>query len=71
MIGALISRQSFLAVNGVAGVFLQNDPGDEILGFFVESEIEVVMKCFINVLGLVEIGTEKLTCFLGGVDGCF
>ena len=46
--GILVSGDSFLAIESVSGTSGEEDIGDEILGFFVERELDVVMQRLIH-----------------------
>jgi hypothetical protein len=71
MLGGLVAGKSLFAIDGMAGELLKDDPGDEILGLFVESEFQVVGESFIDFFNFVEVCPEKFARFLRGVDCCF
>lgn len=68
-VGVLVSSDTFLAVERVGGATVEEDVGDEVLGFLVEREFDVVMMCFIDRERLAEMFAQEFSCFKSGLDG--
>jgi len=60
---------TFLAVERVGGATVEEDVGDEVLGFLVEREFDVVMMCFIDRERLAEMFAQEFSSFKSGLDG--
>lgn len=68
-VGILVSGDAFLAIDRVVRATEEEDVGDEVLGFLVERELDVVVMSFIDSEGLAEMFAEEFSCFNGGLDG--
>ena len=62
-VGVLVSSDAFLAIECIGGARGEEDAGDQILGFFVEREFDVVMMRFIDREGFAEMFAEEFSGF--------
>ena len=68
-VGVLISGYTFLAIERVGGAGSEEDVGDEVLGFLVEREFDIVVMRFIDREGFAEMFAEEFSGFQSGFDG--
>lgn len=65
----LVSGNAFFAIERVIGTGGEQDVGDEVLGFLIECELDVVMMRFIDREGLSEMFAEEFSGFHRGAGG--
>lgn len=71
IVGFLIAADAFFAIEGVVGELAGDALKDEVLGFAVELELEVVVLSFVDIFGLMKVVVKKLAGLLGGTDSEF
>ena len=62
-VGVLISGDTFLAIERVGGAGSEEDVGDEVLGFLVEREFDIVVMRFIDREGFAKMFAEEFSGF--------
>jgi len=65
----LVACETFLPINRMAGMAVENDGFDEGLCAFVEFQLDVVSEVFIDCEWAAKIGAKESACGLGCVQG--
>ena len=68
-LGILVSGDAFFAVKRIVRASEEENVGDEVLGFLVEREFDVVVMLFIDREGFTEMFAKEFSSFKSGLDG--
>jgi hypothetical protein len=67
-VGFLIASDAFFSIERVTGAGIEQDLGDQVLGSFIELELDIVVRGFIDHRELAEFFVQQFSRFESGMS---